>query len=404
MRAHVGVVLASVALLAPLPLAAGQAASPWETSEGAFMRVQLVTVGRGASLTAAWGHTGLLVADDASGLTIFYNYGAFNTSDVAALAGVAVGTAKYSVEAMEALGALKAFREEGRDVFLRELRLPPEARLALARQAAEDALPENKHYRYDPYFDNCATRVRDLLDGLTGGALANATQGRPSPLTLREDGRRYLADRPATDTIVDLGTGREADAPATMWDALYLPLALDQAILDLTVTDASTGRELPFVVRTTVYHDVEETPLVERPPSRTPFALAAGGGAAAFLLALALAARARVPHASRALSASAITLACLLGALAVLLVVRRVVGATAPTNQHVWVYTPLFLVAALAPERLRPGAWALAGLVGLAGALLVRAAPPHAILAALPAAGAAVALTMAGASTRSASS
>src|SRR3546814_6436594 len=46
--------------------------------------------------------------------------------------------------------------------------------------------PENRHYGYDYYIDNCATRVRDALNQALGGALKAQLAARPGGMTYRQ--------------------------------------------------------------------------------------------------------------------------------------------------------------------------------------------------------------------------
>ena len=56
-------------------------------------------------------------------------------------------------------------------------------------------LPENVEYEYDHVVDNCSTRLRDLLNDVTGGAIQLAAYGTAIERTYREE-------------ILDAGSGR----------------------------------------------------------------------------------------------------------------------------------------------------------------------------------------------------
>ena len=43
-----------------------------------------------------------------------------------------------------------------------------------------DILDEHRYYAYDHFWDNCTTRVRDILDDVTGGALSLDDRRRPT--------------------------------------------------------------------------------------------------------------------------------------------------------------------------------------------------------------------------------
>lgn len=58
---------------------------------------------------------------------------------------------------------LSSYIEEKRSVYEQVLNLSGEEKLALYRALMINAKDENKFYRYDFLFDNCATRIRDII-------------------------------------------------------------------------------------------------------------------------------------------------------------------------------------------------------------------------------------------------
>ena len=62
----------------------------------------------------------------------------------------------------------------GRSIEIQDLALSPEQARSLAAALAHNAQPDQMYYRYEPYRDNCSTRVRDALDLSLAGALEQA--------------------------------------------------------------------------------------------------------------------------------------------------------------------------------------------------------------------------------------
>src|SRR3546814_12872114 len=82
---------------------------------------------------------------------------------------------------------LATYREEGRVVSIQWLNLTPEQATRLAQALAEEARPENARYRYDYFTDNCATKVRDAIDGALDGWLHHMIAGRSRGNTYRSE-------------------------------------------------------------------------------------------------------------------------------------------------------------------------------------------------------------------------
>ena len=81
--------------------------------------------------------------------------------------------------------------EEGRPVIEQRLALDSEQREEVFRFLEWNAQPENAYYRYDFYYDNCATRIRDVLEDHLGEAL-QAGSADPE-VTMRQLLDPYLA-------------------------------------------------------------------------------------------------------------------------------------------------------------------------------------------------------------------
>ena len=94
---------------------------------------------------------------------------------------------------------------------------------------AWNALEENKYYLFDYYRDNCATRVRNLIDNATDGALHAATHT-PASFTWREHTERLAADDPFVFFGLDLAMGGFIDQPITFWEEMFLPAKLEEGL------------------------------------------------------------------------------------------------------------------------------------------------------------------------------
>ena len=104
------------------------------------------------------------------------------------------------------------------------------------------------HYIYDHFFDNCTTRLRDIVDGVTGGKLRQGTDA-DYPLTFREIGMRGLAEFPPIIAIGDFTVGRTLDRKPTIWEAMFLPDVLREEVtrrLGAPPVAIWTRRSAPF--------------------------------------------------------------------------------------------------------------------------------------------------------------
>jgi hypothetical protein len=218
-----------VALLGFLPgRSAAQAPAPAVVALSDSSVVSLITILPGRKLYSLFGHTILRVRDPVAGLDAGFNFGTFDFPEspaggAAFVARFAYGRLDYQLSASGApLRAVAWYWEqEGRPSIEQTLDLTLAQRRELFRALVENARPENRSYRYDFFFDNCATRPRDVIESVAGDGLRSRL-AEPA-----ESFRRlldpYLVERPGLDLAMDVGLGPPADREASARDALFLP-------------------------------------------------------------------------------------------------------------------------------------------------------------------------------------
>ncbi|GIV60416.1 MAG: hypothetical protein KatS3mg043_1505 [Rhodothermaceae bacterium] len=215
-------------------------------SVSAHTQVSLLTILPGEALYAAFGHSALRVHDPATGFDAVFNYGTFDFRDPLFLPKFAYGRLDYFLSVSPLAATLRGSRLEGRPVIEQVLNLSQEQVAALYRFLRINARPENRTYRYDFLFDNCSTRLRDVLATTLGPALRFAPQPDPG-LSFRRLLDPYLADRPWIDLGIDLLLGASTDRTATPHEVMFLPDYLMTAFDHATVVQGETAR--PLVAR-----------------------------------------------------------------------------------------------------------------------------------------------------------
>lgn len=192
--------------------------------EGEPPEIELVTLGVGDRIFEKFGHAALCLRyHDTSLIPVCFNYG---VTDFDAGADLVVrflrNEQKFWVEA-ESLGSLVGFYTwEDRDIWVQTLPLPPAARRAIEVKLWSDTEEANRYYIYDHFFDNCTTRIRDLIDRASGGALSSGAEG-PFPLSFRDLGARGLASAEPLVAVADFVLGRALDATPTLYQAMFSP-------------------------------------------------------------------------------------------------------------------------------------------------------------------------------------
>jgi len=255
-----------------------------EAEPGEELRVHVLTFGPGDHVVTRFGHNAIWIEDTEAHTDLVYNFGTFSFDSPWLVFDCMKSRLRYWLSVDSLPRTLRAYRKENRTVLAQELELTPAQRLALANALAENARGESRFYRYDPYLDNCSTRVRDAVDRVLGGLLREQTKG--PARTFREHSLRMTALSIPLSLGLHVALGPFVDAPMTEWEELFLPDRLSAALKRATILTAEGPRSL--VRSEKVLFAASRPPVGEQAPHWTRASLALGlvGGAALVLLGL----------------------------------------------------------------------------------------------------------------------
>ena len=187
------------------------------------LSLKLALIGPGDELYFWWGHIGLLAEDRLTGQSWFFDWGVFDFHAENFFTNFAMGRLYYYCAASPAHLNFSALTAANRDIILYTLNLPMETKLEIMRFAENNILPQNRTYNYHHFRDNCATRIRDIIDLATGGQFYAEFGYAPSRFTLREQVRRHTWFNPFFDWFLSFLMGQGIDRPITVWDDMFLP-------------------------------------------------------------------------------------------------------------------------------------------------------------------------------------
>ena len=203
--------------------------------------IEVLTFGPGDHPFTRFGHDAIRVVDRMAQRDVVYNFGTFSVTP-GLISDFLRGRLRYWLSVSSTAPALDEYRVENRSIEAQGLALSPEAAAQLVRRLEENALPQNRAYKYDYFRDNCATRVRDALDAVTGGAV-RAAAARAGTDTLRGQALRMAADDLPFYLALSIVLGPATDRPSDAWAEDFLPQML-QRTLRLTRLSDPPARSL----------------------------------------------------------------------------------------------------------------------------------------------------------------
>lgn len=220
-------------------------AAPASNEPGSNLTVYLVTMGPGDQVWEKFGHNAIWIHDEANGSDIAYHWGLFDFADKEFIPRFIQGRMRYSMGAFDMAETLQQYKITNRTVWAQELNFTPGQRQELADFVAWNLLPENRHYAYDYFRDNCSTRIRNALDAALGGAIRRSSERSMTSTTYRFHTARLTQDDWPLFTGIMLGLGQPVDPPISVWEEMFLPVRMMDRFRSINVVSA-TG-EIPLV-------------------------------------------------------------------------------------------------------------------------------------------------------------
>lgn len=216
------VIATSTAVAQPTPLSESARANIPHEAEAPF--VDVLTFGIGDVIFERWGHTAICLRyHQPEHSSVCFNYGVTDFDDHAGLVWRFVrGKQEFWSEPSRRETLISFYREEDRDIWIQTLLVDEAQARKIEARLWRDVDEDNRGYIYDHFTDNCTTRIRDVIDEATGGALRKNAE-LVYPLTLRQLGAPGLEATPFLLGATDFLLGRSMDAPITVWEAMFHP-------------------------------------------------------------------------------------------------------------------------------------------------------------------------------------
>jgi hypothetical protein len=186
--------------------------------------VTLVTMGIGSLIWERHGHIALCINFENPTDDVCYNYGIGDFQHAGKMAwGFFRGENSFWVGRQDPREMLWVYHHADRTIWVQPLPLSKDEVAKVIDKLETDVLEDNKYYSYDHFWDNCTTRVRDVLDNATGGSLRAMKDTVPDRTyrDLARDG--FYGTNRGILLITDLFMGRVTDRVPSYWERMFLP-------------------------------------------------------------------------------------------------------------------------------------------------------------------------------------
>lgn len=206
--------------------------------------ISLLTGGPGDDFYTKFGHSAYRVTDSLNGFDVVFNYGAFDFDAPNFYLNFAKGKLLYRLSNYQYLLLENAYRRDNQSVKEQILDLSPDKKQELFNFLLTNARPENRSYLYDYFYDNCATRPRDVLEEVLGDQLIFDKNYITDLKTIRELFNAELSPNDWGSFGINVALGSNIDKTATSYEHMYIPRYLSKAFDAATIKTDSVSRPL----------------------------------------------------------------------------------------------------------------------------------------------------------------
>ena len=124
--------------------------------------VSVLTFGPGTNLNDAFGHNAFRIKDESRGIDLVYGYGEYDFDAPNFYLKFARGKLKYLISRHRFSDIFYHYSSYNRSIKEHVLNLSLSEKQKLFTFLEHNYKPENRRYVYDFFYDNCATKIRDI--------------------------------------------------------------------------------------------------------------------------------------------------------------------------------------------------------------------------------------------------
>ena len=186
--------------------------------------ISVLTIGPGESLNDAFGHSAFRIYDPAFGLDVTYGYGEYDFDSPNFYLKFAQGKLNYLISKIDFNRFYQIYSYHlNRTVKEQVLNLSQVEKQKLYNYLVNNYKPENRAYLYEFFFDNCATKIKDVAQTSVNNNIVFNEPKAFKPETFRKLIHNNVNRNSWGSLGIDLALGSVIDRKATAEEHMFLP-------------------------------------------------------------------------------------------------------------------------------------------------------------------------------------
>lgn len=206
------------------------------------LRVSVLTCTPGDQVYSLYGHTALRVENFTRDFDLVFNYGVFDFTKPHFTWHFVLGECDYMVMPLPWDIFVKDYVRRGSGIYAQILDLTPAEANRLQAFLIVNCQPENREYRYNFLYNNCTTKVRDVIEQVVNGEIdyPALAHGETYRQLLHQLTKNYPWSQEGNDFLL----GADVDKPLSDRESMFLPLHLMSYLDGATLRDENGVRSL----------------------------------------------------------------------------------------------------------------------------------------------------------------
>jgi len=209
----------------------------------------ILTCGPGHELYATFGHTAIWIHDSINETDEVFNFGTFDFETQGFYLKFIQGKLPYALDCSDLNSFVQSYIIEKREIKAQLLNLDSAQVEYVYKNLKENLKEENRYYAYDFFFDNCSTRVRDLLEKIFNNNINWNNGFHDKKETFRQLLNPWVRHMPWTKLGFYVALGSVTDKIAQPRDKLFLPENFFHALENVTVLDKKLVKSTFFIFK-----------------------------------------------------------------------------------------------------------------------------------------------------------
>lgn len=217
--------------------------------------ISVLTIDPGSSLNDAFGHNGFRIKDQTLDIDIVFNYGVYDFNAPNFYLNFARGKLNYKIGQNYSQDFIGFYISQNRTIKEQVLNLTQIEKQNLFEFLINNYKPGNQYYLYDFFYDNCATKIRDVANtSLNNSIIFNEPEGF-KPKTFRQLIHDHVDRNSWGGFGIDLALGSVIDKKATAEEHMFLPYYIHVFFESATINTSK-----PLVKQTNVLYESIKNP------------------------------------------------------------------------------------------------------------------------------------------------